>query len=129
MWLNRRVVVVLSLGAGALAACSSNGSASNDVGGGGSTVTSGTGSGGASGIQNACRVTMCQDDHAITDELCDKFLASSCADKARAYYACSLANDACVADGTQDGAMVFHACSMQIDAYLRCFEVADGGTD
>jgi len=72
---------------------------------------------------------MCHEDHPISDKLCDTVLASPCADKARAFYACSLANDVCQPDGTQDGATVFQACPTQIDAYVGCFDVADGGAD
>jgi len=121
----RQFVAVLSVGvAVVITGCS--GDSSNSGGSGGSTGTGTTGAGGAS-PGNACRNTKCADPFALTDQACDALLMSSCADQARAYFACSLAHDTCKADGTQDGSMVATSCSNETHAFVTCNPNGDGG--
>jgi hypothetical protein len=125
----RRVASVLSL-AVAFVACSSSDSPGPP---GATTGTSGgstTGTGGGSG--NACKTTMCRNEFPYTDDICDQILASSCATMGRTAFACSLANDACKADGTQDFTKEQAACRDDDAKFLACLEAVfyrDAGTD
>jgi hypothetical protein len=126
MRLNQRMVAVLVLGS-AIAGCSSD--STNNTGGGTTGSTTSTGAGGGS-AGNECKRTMCLDELALTDMMCNSILATACANVYRAYVACSLAHDSCLADGTQDGSKVATSCFMESDAIGMCFSrIADGGTD
>ena len=127
MLLARRVASVLWLGM-ALAACSSSDSPSMPGGSTGAGTGSTTGTGGGSG--NACKTTMCNDPFAFNDDICNGILASNCATLGRTSFACSLANDACKADGTQDAIKEQAACGEDDRKFLACLEaLVDAGTD
>jgi hypothetical protein len=117
----RHVVLALSLGA-AFAGCgSSSDDSSNETGGSG-------GSGGSDGShKNECSITKCLAPLAIQDDTCRRLLADPCAEPFKAWRDCSLANDECLADGTQDGAKAIKACLDQANAANACTEM-DGGS-
>jgi hypothetical protein len=118
----RHVVLALSLGA-AFAGCGSGSDdSSNETGGSGGSGGSGGGS-----QKNECSLTKCVDPIAIQDDTCRRLLADPCAEPFKAYRDCSLANDECLADGTQDGAKALKACLNQANAFADC-TVMDGGS-